>query len=382
MAKKTLYFHLALFNVLLFLLLSLPPAEARVKFVALPGPGKIVLHLDNPSAALVEEDRSLTLEKGLNRVDFSWKGVRIDRDSVRMTILCPKDQASLLNVGFPPGEEALLWEIYSKEAGEVSVRISYLLSRIDGLLHYKAVADKEEKTIDLRGFLVLRNFSGEDFQDVVVLPAGNGKFSATVKNGETQKLPVFHWNRIPVVKVWTFDARRMPWDPEKQGADGALPVSYRIKGRLGPNPSTLPEGKVRIFLEDGRGGTLFLGEGRINQDQAGEEATISVGYSRDVVVKQRKTLERRIHVRRNDKNRIVLYDSEEEIRALVRNFKDSPVKLLMIQHIPGQWEMKACNLPYERKEAGLLEFHVTLPAKGEQELTMRYIRRNIRREPY
>ena len=38
----------------------------------------------------------------------------------------------------------LVWEISSTDAWEEKVRVSYLLSNIDRLITYKALADKEE----------------------------------------------------------------------------------------------------------------------------------------------------------------------------------------------------------------------------------------------
>ena len=69
---------------------------------------------------------------------------------------------------------------------------------------------------------------------------------------------------------------------------------------------------------------------------------------------------------------------DEIITAKIENFKDSPAVLTMIQHIPGQWDMAECNMEYERKDAGTLEFEIELPPKGEKELTMHYHRRNVR----
>jgi hypothetical protein len=50
----------------------------------------------------------------------------------------------------------------------------------------------------------------------------------------------------------------------------------------------------------------------------------------------------------------------------------------MVQHIPGQWDMKKCNQEYERKTASTLEFEIQLPAHSEKELVMHYYRRNVR----
>jgi len=205
------------------------PAEARIKLVALPERGPTVIRLDNPQATLIEEERVLTLQKGLNKVDFSWKGVTIDEDSIRLTVLTHLDKVTLLSVSYPPDEEALVWEIHSGEAFEVTVRISYLLFQIDRLTTYKGVVDKEETRIRLKSFLVLRNFSGEDFEKAGVFLDYGQSFDQGISHEETQQLLVLNKPDVPVEKVWTFDARKLPWDPEKIDTNVGIPVSYRIK---------------------------------------------------------------------------------------------------------------------------------------------------------
>ena len=137
--------------------------QARIKLVALPERAATVVRLDNPTATLIEEERVLTLQKGINKIDFSWKGVSIDADSIRLSVLEHPDKVILLNVSYPPDEAALVWEINSDKDYAEKVRISYLLSNIDRLITYKAIADKAETAVDLKSYLVLRNFSGEDF---------------------------------------------------------------------------------------------------------------------------------------------------------------------------------------------------------------------------
>ena len=85
------------------------------------------LRLDHPAYTLVEEERVLTLQQGLNEIDFSWKGVFIDSDSIRLAVLEPKDQIQLLNVSYPPNEGALVWQLGAPQATNARVRISYLL---------------------------------------------------------------------------------------------------------------------------------------------------------------------------------------------------------------------------------------------------------------
>jgi hypothetical protein len=378
MRKKSLVSIVFTVGVALSILAT--PVDARIKMVALPERGTTIIRLDNPQATLIEEERVLTLQKGLNKVDFSWKGVNIDADSIRLSVLTSPDKVSLLSVSYPPNEAALVWEISSAEASEVTVRISYLLSYIDRLTTYKAVADKEETKVNLKSFLVLRNFSGEDFVNAYVLLDSGQSPEASISHEETKQLLFLNKDGVPIEKIWTFDARKLPWDPEKLRTNVGIPVMYRIENTVTAGLGLFPlsEGKVRVFQEDGYGSTIFLGEDATTVVPVGEKMEVYIGDSRDIVVTQRKMRDERINVRRNKKNRIVLYDTDEVIKATIENFKDKPAMLTMIQHIPGQWDMEQCTLKYKRKDAYTLEFEIALPGHGKTELSMHYHRRNVR----
>jgi hypothetical protein len=373
-------FRFVLFTIGVALIMLAAPVDARIKMVALPERGPTFIRLDNPQATLIEEERVLTLQKGLNSVDFSWKGVSIDADSIRLTVLSNPDNVSLLSVSYPPNEAALVWEISSSEASEVTVRITYLLSYIDRLTTYKAVADKEETRVNLKSFLVLRNFSGEDFEKASVLLGSGQSSEESISHEETKQLLFLDRNAVPIEKIWTFDAEKLPWDPEKLDTNVGIPVTYRIRNTAtaGLGQFGLSKGKVRVFQEDGYGSTIFLGEDSTTVVPVGQDMDVFIGDSRDIVVTQRKMRDQRINVRRNKKNRVVLYDTDEVIRATIENFKEKPAKLTMIQHIPGQWNMEECTLQYERRDASTLEFEIALPGRGKTELSMHFHRRNVR----
>nr|NIP55644.1 hypothetical protein [Phycisphaerae bacterium]NIU12202.1 hypothetical protein [Phycisphaerae bacterium]NIU60038.1 hypothetical protein [Phycisphaerae bacterium]NIW94630.1 hypothetical protein [Phycisphaerae bacterium] len=137
---------------ILMLLVCVGIAQARIKLVALPERAATVIRLDNPQWTLIEEERVLTLQKGLNKVDFSWKGVSIDADSIRLRALDHPDKVTLLSVSYPPNEAALVWDISSDSDYAETVRISYLLRNIDRLITYKAVADKAETMVNLKSY--------------------------------------------------------------------------------------------------------------------------------------------------------------------------------------------------------------------------------------
>jgi len=375
--------------VVVLLLVCSAVSQARIKLVALPERAATVIRLDNPMATLIEEERVLTLQQGLNKVDFSWKGVSIDADSIRLQALDHPEKVTLLSVSYPPNEAALVWDISSDSDFAERVRISYLLRNIDRLITYKALADKAETMVDLKSFLVLRNFSGEDFDRARVLLDYGEAFEQGIKHEETKQMLFLKAAKVPIVKIWTFDAAKLPWDPEKlENKNVGIPVSYRIvnDAKSGLGKFALWGGKARLFQDDGHGSTILLGEDVIRRGgvPVGEKMELYIGDSRDIVVTQQDmTGAKKIKIKRNKKGDIVLYDTDQIITAKIENFKDSGAVLTMIQHIPGQWDMEECNMNYKRKDASTLEFEITLPARTKdgpavKELKMHYHRRNVR----
>ena len=367
--------------VFLLLVVCAATTQARIKLVALPERAATVIRLDNPQATLIEEERVLTLQKGINKVDFSWNGVSIDSDSIRLTVLNHPDKVVLLNVSYPPNEAALVWEISSDSDYAETVRISYLLWNIDRLITYKAVADKAETAVNLSSYMVLRNFSGEDFERANVLLDYGQSFEQGIAHEETKQLLLLNMPKVPIQKVWTFDAAILPWDPEKlENKNVGIPVTYKITNdsKSGLGKYALWGGKARIFQDDGHNSTIFLGEDMAKLVPVGEKMELYIGDSRDLVVTQRKMEDKQINIRRNEGGHIVLYDTDETITAKIENFKDSPAVLTVIEHIPGQWDMKKCNMEYERKDAETIQFEIKLGAHAKKELEMRYNRRNVR----
>lgn len=355
-------------------------AEARTKLVALPERESVAVRFDNPAATLVEEERVLALQEGENLVDFSWRGVSIDPDSIRFAALSHPGEVVLLSVSYPPGEAALVWRISSKAAGEERVRISYLLSAIDRLVTYRGLVGKDEQSLDLEGYLILRNFSGEELDRAAFTLGQGDSFTGRVAHEETRQLHVLSAKGVRVRKTFTWDASRLPWEPKRLDAAVGVPVHYVLVNskEAGLGRDRLWGGKVRVFQDDGRGGTVFLGEDRVETTPAGEELRIYLGDSREVAVTQVKTRDAAIN-HRPSRFKPVLYDTDEVIETEVESFKEGEVTVDLIQQIPGEWEMAEASLPYEKRDANTLVFKVQVPGKGKQRLTFHYHRRNLRR---
>ncbi len=371
--------HAALAILIAFSLAS-APAEGRIKLVALPEREVIIIRLDNPQATLVEEERVLTLQKGVNNVDFSWKGVRIDPDSIRLRVLSHPKTVKLLSVSYPPNEAALVWKISSPEGWEERVRISYLLSGIDRLVEYRARTEKDEKNLILNAYMVLRNFSGEDFERVKVFLNSGLAFEKAIWHEETKRMLFMTIGPILITKTYTWDAGIKPHDPDKVTKTVGIPVHYIIENKPGHGLGkfALWAGKARIFQDDGRGTTIFIGEDRAAFTPVGDRMELYIGDTREIKVTQKKMFEKRINIRRNNRNKVILYDTDELFTVKVENFKKEPVVLTLIEHIPGQWDVEKTNFIHKKDTANRIKFLIPVRAKGSEQLTFHYHRRNVR----
>jgi hypothetical protein len=370
-------------NIIVLLITGLlltTQASARTKLVALPDRENTFIRLDHPDITLIQEERTLPLHKGINKIDFSWKGVHIDADSIRLAILQHPDSTRLINVSYPPNEQALVWEIFSPENRQEKIRISYLLSNIDRVITYEAKTNLHENKLDLSSYLVLRNFSGESFNSAIFQLDYGKDFEKGILDGETRRMLFFDVANLNIRKVFTFNAGIHPWEPQKQTHTVGIPVSYELENAKGNQlgQHALWNGKTRIFQNDLNKSTIFLGEDMASFTPVGQKMVLHIGDSRDLSVTQHKITEERSNIRRNRNNHIVLYDSNDEIRIEIENFKDTPATLKIIEPMQGEWEIRKSSHDFKHTNSREIEFELTVPAKGKTTVTYSYVRQNVR----
>ncbi len=355
-------------------------AAARLRLVALPDRDNIIVNLDNPETALVQEERVLTLQEGINKIDFSWKEVKIDESSIRFQPLAEaRDALTLLSVSYPPGEDALVWDVHSPAAMDARVRILYLVDGIDQIVTYTAIADRDETAVELMSYLVLRNFSGEDFEQSRWLLGYGDPFDSASRHQETKRVIFFRKPNVPITKEFTWDAAKMPHEPDREDDAVGIPVHYVIANTAEANlgEHMLWPGKTRVFQDDGHETTIFLGEDMAPFTPVDDDVRLYIGDSRDLVVTQRRVEARRENIRRNNNRNIVLYDEVRTDKILIENFRDRAAVLNMIQHMEGQWEMLRCDAEYEKLDYKTLQLPISLDAESEAELQISYRVKNI-----
>ena len=373
---------------LLALLSCCEPAAARIKLITLPVRQRVEIQLDHDYATLVEEERIVPLVKGINQVDFSWANTQIDPHTIVFRVLIRDDdqrprgraeqlQARVLSVSYPPNEAALVWQVSANRSGAARVRISYLLGNLTKSFNYRAVVAKDEKTLTLRHYMRLQNLANEQFESTSLWAGFGSEFLKPIGINETKEMLMEKYARVPVTKRYTSNPTEFGYlDRPKNKL--RIPMHYVLHNdkanNLGLAP--LPFGKVRLFQDDGRGSTAFLGEDWGKFTPLDDEMRLYVGTAQDIVVY--RTIEKR------EQHRVAgnLFNIEVILKYEIENFKDQAVTLDVVESLREirkevyrdtgrdvEWKLGEQTTfkggpDLERSDFDKKVFHADLPARG------------------
>ncbi len=369
-------------------------ALARIKLITLPVRERVEIQLDNPNATLVEEERIVPLVRGVNEVDFSWYNTQIDPGTIVFRVLGGIDggakgdanagskessalDVKVLSVSYPPNEASLVWQVSSSGSGSARVRISYILGNLNKSFNYRAVASNDEKTLVLSEYMRIQNLANESYGSTGLWAGFGPRFHKPIGLNETKEMLAEKFSEVPVKKTYTCDPQAFGYLDRPQNKL-LVPMHYVLKNdkanHLGAAP--LQYGKVRIFQEDGHGGTAFIGEDWGKFTPLDDEMRLYVGVAQDIVV--RRTIDR------NDVKRIAgnLNDREVVVKFEIENFKDKAAVLDISENVRAirnevggetgrdvQWELGKSTTfegkpDKEKSTFEKLLFHVPLKARG------------------
>jgi len=353
-------------------------AEARIKLATLPVRSRVEIQLDNANATLVEEERVVALLKGTNQIDFSWSNTQIDKYTILFRPLEVGDAVRVIHVAYPPGENALVWEVFADKAGPVRVRISYLIGNLNRTFSYRATAEFDESSLVLRNYIRVWNFSGEEFGASGVWAGIGQYFRKEMGLQESKEMLLEKFLKVPIKKQFIFNWRTgqpVPDEPYQKYVTMHYCLKNDEANQLGKFP--LPYGKVRIFQKDGRGGEAFTGEDWGKFTPIDDEMKLYLGLARDVKVERT--------VKRNQNHPVHgnLYHQEVIVQYKVQNFKkdaavldiEEDMNALRDEFCSGkkdrdaQWELAGETTDkgkVERKSAQKVEIHVPLPAAPKE----------------
>ena len=280
--------------------------------------------------------------------------------------------------------------------------ITYLTGGLSWSADYVAVVGPNDDVMDITGWITLTNQSGTAYRDAKVkLVAGDVNrvygpepypvraaaakvmydmalaevaerefadyhlyelpLATTLKDNQVKQVEFMSATDVKVKKLLIYDGAQMGtkvasmlefWNKEEDGL--GLP---------------LPKGIIRVSKADADGSLEFAGEDRIDHTPVDEKVRITLGYAFDVVGERKLTNTKRISDR----------VSEETWEIEVRNRKNVPVEVLVIEHMYGgtSWELvRASTRNYNKLDANTLEFPVEVKAGSTATIsyTVRYSR--------
>ncbi len=388
-----------------------------VHFKVLNFPDKVSILEQNYQFDLVSSDKILEkyLDKTIQLVSkqgVEYKGELLAFDSGNLTL---KDQGGAIrivsrgeirDIFFPALPEGLItrptlvWLLDSEIAGKQAAEVSYLTSGINWHAEYVAVVDKEDKNLELAGWVSIDNRSGATYEDaklkliagdvhrvreelrrqgyVDMMPLAAAREAvpfeekaffeyhlytltrpATVKDKEIKQITLFSATQVKVQKIFTYDGSR---DNKKVKVN--LEFMNSEKEGLG---LPLPKGKVRVYKEDVDKSQEFIGEDLIDHTPKDEKVRIYVGNAFDIVGERIQT----------DYKKISEDVQRYSFEITLRNHKEETVEVVVIEHLyGGEWEIINSNFDYIKKDAYTIEFKIPLEKNSEKKLnyTVQYVR--------
>lgn len=344
---------------------------ARTKLVTMPQREYTRIDLKNPGQTIVEEERTVNLQQGTNQVEYAFSGVTVDINSIQFRPIKTPGTVRVINVNYPPGENALFWEVYSEKAGPGVFRISYLIQNLQRSTAYEAVVAKDENSLNLKAQTMVQNASGENFANAEISSAIGKAYNGGLQQGESKKIQAFSAADVKFTKKFFFD--------HSTSDQVALIYEVRNDKSSGLPEVMLPNGKARVYQEDSQGSEAFLGEDWTQETGAGQKLELKLGQAKEVKVK------RSIVKRKEEIVKLPIKNFHQTIRYQIENFKDGAVPLTVVEHPGGEWvidgidvkeesgereEIKeksySTDVKTERFDIDNVRLHLSVPANGRE----------------
>jgi hypothetical protein len=303
--------------------------------------------------------------------------------------------------------------------------LSYLTTGLGWNADYVALFDEAKSTIDVQGWVTLRNdnnvaFTNADTMLVAGAPGQGGgnagmapgtlpgtERSGRARLGDFYLYPVGHRitiapnqqkqvsflsvGGVPAKKLYQY---RNAWYGSSSDPVSAATVLSFSSSRDGGLGDALPAGTVRVYIRDAKGQPQFIGENRIDHTPMGSTLAIRTGEAFDVKIKPAVEKREKINSgewERTEKFRIsvdggkpTVVEREDEVTYwrttmtyTVTNARPEPVTVDLVQAglDRSYWHdtrISSESIKGEQRSLDERLWHVTVPANGSTVLTVAF----------
>jgi hypothetical protein len=306
---------------------------------------------------------------------------------------------------------SLVWTLGAKSGGNNSVEVSYLTQGMSWTADYVLALDGDGKVGDLKGWVTLVNQAGASFKNAklkllagevnrIVRPGGFGAGGGrggmeammskaemqqeafaeyhlytsprpvTILNKEMKQVSLLEGQRVPVTNKLILDATRSygQWRAQEEGVVGSGPIKPIVLVEFKNDKESglgipMPAGKVKVFQRDSSGSLQMLGEAQIDHTPRNEKLSLEVGRSFDVVGERKRTAFSWLN-RRSSRD-----GARETFEIEVRNRKESPATVHVMERAWGEWKITASSDASVKLDSNTFQFVVTLKPNEVKKVT-------------
>lgn len=297
----------------------------------------------------------------------------------------------------------LVLDLQSGAGGMHALDLSYLTSGLTWSADYVGLMSPDESRLDLTGLITLSNTSGVSYENArLQLMAGNVNLAraagelktiaavragtesnvysvsqenyfeyhlytlnhaTTIANNQTKQVVLLTAHSVPMHKTLELRGSDYYYRSEQPDLGNRLPVNVYVSfmNRGGDLGVPLPAGTVRLYKGDSDGLSQFAGSDNIDHTPRNQTVRLHLGDSFDVTGNKRQT----DFAFEGGCN----YESAYAIK--LSNAKAVPQTVLVVEPIPGEWNILQESLPHTKSSAFTANWNVSIPADSSTTLTYR-----------
>ncbi|MEK6663240.1 MAG: DUF4139 domain-containing protein [Pseudomonadota bacterium] len=301
----------------------------------------------------------------------------------------------------------LVINLNAAQNADDTLELSYLTGGLAWKADYVAELSKNDDKLDLNAWVTLTNTSGASYLNAKLqLVAGDvnrvrDEMVGALQEGRVQKAmpmaaPQMVEESLFEYHLYTLDrpttiaenqtkqvallsASGVPTTKEflLRGADYYYRSSY---GEIGQKMKVgvfvefdnkggglgipLPKGIVRVYKKDNTGNAQFVGEDHIDHTPKNEKVRLKLGDAFDVTADKKQTSFEKIA---GTSRYNYIFDAAFEI--VLKNAKDEPVTVKIMEPIPGDWQMLSESTPHVKEASNTAVWKVSVAANSQAKLT-------------
>lgn len=281
------------------------------------------------------------------------------------------------------------------------LELSYLTGGLGWKADYVANLSTDQKTMTLNGWITLTNTSGTSYENALLqLVAGSvnrvqPKHRAmaypavamaapaptmaapnvaeeslfdyhlytldrltSIAENQTKQVALLSAQNIPMKHLYILNGNDYYYYSQYGEISKKLKpnVFLEFENKNGDLGKPLPAGIMRVYTADKAGRTQFIGEDSVEHTPKNEKIRLKMGEAFDISVDKVQTTYRQIKEKQ----------AESSYRFTLRNAKDTPVTVRVVEPLGTNWEILNESQKNIRENSQAVRWDVTIPAEGEK----------------